>query len=181
MPKRYASMISWHWAAPARDDILLPMNSPTPPDLARGDCFALTGDHYRVVATTAETAGFFFAVEVIVSPGGGPPPHVHTHEDEAFYVLEGELEFWIAGKRELVRAGEAAFGPRNVPHRFRNSTARPVRMLVHVFPGKSGRFFSEVACPLPSGGAPIPPPTENEIKHLIATATKHGITILPPA
>jgi quercetin dioxygenase-like cupin family protein len=162
--------------------MLRPVNSTTlTPELARGECFALTGDHYKVVATAADTGGTMFAIEVTVSPGGGPPPHVHAHEDETFYVLEGELEVWVAGTLRRLRAGELAFGPRNIPHRFRNPTNRPVRILVQVFPGYAGRFFAEVARPLPAAGAPIPPPTEDEIRHLLATAAQHGITILPPS
>jgi len=154
--------------------------APLAPDLVRGDCFALTGDHYQVIATPAETAGTFFAIEATVTPGGGPPPHVHANEDESFYVIEGELELWVAGKLQKLRAGECAFGPRNVPHRFQNNTASPVRVLIQVFPGRSGRFFAEVARPLPADGKPIPPPSDDEITHLLATAPLHGITILPP-
>lgn len=158
------------------------MNSTTlSPDLARGECFALTGDHYKVAATANDTNGVFFAIEVTVSPGGGPPPHVHANEDESFIVLDGELELWVAGKLHRLRTGDCAWGPRNVPHRFHNATSRPVRILVQVFPGSSGRFFAEVARPLPAQGGAIPPPTEDEIRHLLATAPKHGITILPPS
>src|ERR1700754_3843878 len=38
------------------------------------------------------TAGAFALVEASVPPGGGPPPHLHTREDEAFYLLDGELQ-----------------------------------------------------------------------------------------
>ena len=51
------------------------------------------GDEYRFLATGKETDGGYFLVEAIVPPGGGPPLHTQTREEEAFYVLEGELTF----------------------------------------------------------------------------------------
>jgi quercetin dioxygenase-like cupin family protein len=53
------------------------------------------GDVYSFLVTGAETGGAYFAMEAIVPPGGGPPPHIHTHEDETFYVVEGRCEFLL--------------------------------------------------------------------------------------
>ncbi len=51
------------------------------------------GDLYTFLVTGAESAGASFAMEALVPPGGGPPPHTHRFEDETFYVLEGECDF----------------------------------------------------------------------------------------
>jgi quercetin dioxygenase-like cupin family protein len=45
-------------------------------------------DAYTFLVTGEESGGAYFAMEAIVPPGGGPPPHIHTLEDETFYVLE---------------------------------------------------------------------------------------------
>ena len=48
------------------------------------------GDEYRYLATGHVTDGEYFLVEAIVPPGGGPPSHIQTREEEAFYILAGE-------------------------------------------------------------------------------------------
>ena len=45
------------------------------------------GDEYRYLTTGTDTSGSYFMMEALVPPGGGPPPHVQTREDEGFYVL----------------------------------------------------------------------------------------------
>ena len=60
----------------------------------------------------------------------GPPPHIHRSYDEAWYIIEGQLEFSIADVTETVSAGGFAFVPRGVPHSFRNASTEPARMLV---------------------------------------------------
>jgi mannose-6-phosphate isomerase-like protein (cupin superfamily) len=60
----------------------------------------------------------------------GPPPHIHRSYDEAWYIIDGQLEFAIADVTETVSAGGFAFVPRGVPHSFRNASTEPARMLV---------------------------------------------------
>ena len=55
-----------------------------------GRTIAVVGDVYRFLATSEDTNGQYALWEAIVTPGGGPPPHVHSREEEGFYVLEGE-------------------------------------------------------------------------------------------
>ena len=72
------------------------------------------GDKYRFLVTGEETGGAYFAMEALVPPGGGPPPHVHRNEDETFYVLEGRVEFRLGDERVTGR-----------PRRLRQRPARP--------------------------------------------------------
>ena len=65
-----------------------------------------------------DTAGKYGLLEIVVPEGVGSPWHVHPEEDEWFYVLEGELTFWVADTRMSLEAGSFAFGPKNVPHTF---------------------------------------------------------------
>ena len=51
------------------------------------------GDRYTIKCDGNDTSGAFVLVEAVVPPGNGPPPHIHSREDEAFYILEGELQF----------------------------------------------------------------------------------------
>ncbi len=74
----------------------------------------------------------------------GAPPHVHTNEDEQFYVLEGSVDFLDRG--EVVRASEGSLVilPRGHLHGFWNGSDAPARLLLVISPGDFGDFFDEV-------------------------------------
>jgi quercetin dioxygenase-like cupin family protein len=63
---------------------------PTVREPGEGKVIAVVGDVYRFLATGEETDGRYAMFEAVVSPGGGPPPHIHSREEESFYVLDGE-------------------------------------------------------------------------------------------
>ena len=71
--------------------------------VATGQAYWGPGDHYTFLVTGEESAGAYFAMEALVPPGGGPPPHIHTREDESLDLLEGELEFLLGD--ETIVAG----------------------------------------------------------------------------
>ena len=70
------------------------------------------------LAEKKDTNGAFFLVEAMLAPGTEPPPHVHTREDELFYVLEGEFDVYVGKEAFKVEAGECVFLPRFKPHAF---------------------------------------------------------------
>ena len=74
----------------------------TPP---QGHTVAVVGDVYRFLATGKDTNGKYALWEALVPPGGGPPPHVHSREEEGFYVLDGEITFTVNGERVVATAG----------------------------------------------------------------------------
>ncbi len=74
----------------------------TPP---QGRTVAVVGDVYRFLATGEDTNGQYALFEALVGPGGGPPPHVHSREEEGFYILEGAITFTINGERVVATAG----------------------------------------------------------------------------
>ena len=103
------------------------------------------GDEYSYLATGAETDGAYFMMDAIVPPGGGPPPHIQTREEEGFYVLEGQVTFWIDGKREQVDTGTFLHVPRGVAHHFKNESELSARMLIWFVPAGIEEMFSEMA------------------------------------
>lgn len=70
------------------------------------------------LAEKKDTNGAFCLVEGILVPGNEPPPHVHTREDELFYVLEGEFDVYVGEEAFKVETGECIFLPRFKPHAF---------------------------------------------------------------
>jgi mannose-6-phosphate isomerase-like protein (cupin superfamily) len=70
------------------------------------------------LAEKKDTNGAFFLVEAMLAPGTEPPPHVHTREDELFYVIEGEFDVYVGNEAFKVKTGECVFLPRFRPHAF---------------------------------------------------------------
>jgi quercetin dioxygenase-like cupin family protein len=145
-----------------------------------GRTVAVVGDVYRFLATGEDTNGMYALFEAFVSPGGGPPPHVHSREEEGFYVIEGEITFTIGDKRLVACAGMFANMPVGTPHSFKNESGRPAKMLISVAPAGLERMLFEVGVPLPDGSTAALPPTKEEIEKLLAAAPKYGIEFRLP-
>lgn len=146
----------------------------------QGPAFSAVGDVYRFLATGAQTGGAYALCEACVPPGGGPPPHIHRREDEAFFILEGEITFTLDGRKVVAKPGAFVQGPRGIPHAFKNEGAVPARMLILVTPPGFEKFMAEFAQPVPSFNSPPMPVTPADIEKLLAVAPKYGIEILPP-
>lgn len=147
--------------------------------------FSVVHDVYRVLATASSTGAALGLIDAIVPPGGGPPPHTHTREDEFFYILEGEITFYIespSAKMPIIaRAGTFLFAPRNQKHRFRNETDRPARMLFGVLPGGFEGLFVDTGTPLaPGTTAPAPVSEPDLVKLAQRSSQKYGCHIDPP-
>src|SRR5690242_16949526 len=148
----------------------------------QGRTLAVVGDVYRFLATGEDTDGKYALFEAIVPPGGGPPPHVHSREEEGFYVLEGEITFTVGDRRLVATAGTFANMPVGTPHSFRNEGGQTARMLISVAPAGLEKMFFEFGVPLPEGSTTALPPTREEIEKLLAVAPRSGIQIkLPPS
>lgn len=129
----------------------------------------------------AKTNGKYALWEALVPPGGGPPPHVHSREEEGFYILEGEITFTIGDKRLVASAGMFANMPVGTPHSFKNESNRTAKMLISVAPAGLEKMFFEVGAPLAEGATTALPPTKEEIDKLLLLAPNYGIEIrLPP-
>ena len=146
----------------------------------QGRTVSLVGDVYRFLATGEDTNSKYTLIEALVSPGGGPPPHVHSREEEGFYILEGEIAFSIDGKRVVATPGMFANMPVGTPHSFKNETNKLAKMLATVAPAGLEKMFMEIAVPLAEGATTALPPTKEDIEKLLAIAPKYGIEIRLP-
>jgi mannose-6-phosphate isomerase-like protein (cupin superfamily) len=145
-----------------------------------GRTVAVFGDVYRFLAVGDDTDGKYALWEAVVPPGGGPPPHVHSREEEGFYVLEGEITLHVGDRRLVAGAGTFANMPVGTLHSFKNETNRPARMLISVAPAGLEQMFLEVGQPLPEGGGTAPPASREEIEKFLAVAPRYGIEIRLP-
>lgn len=154
--------------------------NPTIRSSKEGRSIAVVGDVYRFLATGVETNGKYALFEAIVPPGGGPPPHIHSREEEGFYILEGEITFQIEDQQVIGTPGMFANMPIGTPHSFRNQSDKPARMLISVSPAGLEEMFFEVGVPVARGDSTALPPAKEEIEKLIAAAPRYGIEILLP-
>jgi quercetin dioxygenase-like cupin family protein len=142
---------------------------------AAGRTLNVLGVTHIYKAMAADTAGAISIWEDIVPPGAGAPPHVHAREDEAFYVLNGEIQVEIEGDApRRVGPGGFFYGPRHRRHGYRNVADQPARMLVLCTPSVGlDQMFAE----LDAAGAAGMPGIET-----VATITaKYGVTLDPAA
>jgi mannose-6-phosphate isomerase-like protein (cupin superfamily) len=91
------------------------------------------GQSHRVgnvefLARTVDTPRFTFGI-IEIAPGRELEAHAHPDEDDAFYIVEGELTFIFGDERVAAAPGTFVLVPPRVEHGFRNDDTRPVRML----------------------------------------------------
>ena len=90
----------------------------------------------------AETQDSYVATVGMFPPGEpGPPPHVHPHTDEMFYVRSGEATFLLGDREVLVMAGSMVYVPRGMRHTVWNSGEDPIHGLILVSPGDAEHVF----------------------------------------
>jgi quercetin dioxygenase-like cupin family protein len=118
----------------------------------------VVGDTYTILLDGNDTAGRYTLIDMLVPPGGGPPPHRHDFE-EMFTILQGEIELTFRGDKSVARAGETVNIPANAPHVFTNSTEQPARLLCMCSPAGQEEFFIAVGEPVASR---TEPPSERD-------------------
>lgn len=131
------------------------------------------------VASSEDTDGRYALTDSTVPPGGEAPPHLHHREDEAFWVLEGDLEIMAGEQKFEAGAGSFVHLPRGIAHAYKNIGATPARFLTLMVPAGLERFFEEVGKPPTDSHSP-PPFEEEDVEKLLTAAPKYGVEILPP-
>ena len=107
-------------------------------------------------ATEEDTHGAYSLQEFTRPPGRlGVRSHVHHGEEEAFYVLEGEMTFTIGDRTVRATAGSFVLVPRGVVHTHRTTGTQPARWLAIVSPPGMGRYFEERAELVRGNPAPV--------------------------
>ncbi|MYR35552.1 cupin domain-containing protein [Nocardiopsis alba] len=116
-----------------------------------GETVWMAGDTYTIKATGAMTGGALSFVEATVPPGAGPRPHIHHREDEAYYVLSGELEVLDGERTFIAGPGDFVFIPRGTVHRFKNVGVHTAKMVFLFTPAGFEEFFLEAGYPARPG------------------------------
>jgi quercetin dioxygenase-like cupin family protein len=147
-----------------------------------GASLSMVGDTYRILISGEQTGGDYALIDMLVPPGGGPPPHSHAAYQEAFYVLEGEIQ--VKTEAQNYTAGKGSYI--NIPkgglvHQFKNQTDTVAHLLCLVTPGGMEKMFEEIGVPVKAGEF-LPPPEMNPemIKKVLEIAEKYGQKLYPP-
>lgn len=140
---------------------------------------SVAGDRVAILLDGEATQNQYTVMEAELPPGSGPPPHVHSREDESFLVLSGEVTFYLGEKAIRLQENGYIFAPRNIPHHFRNTGSTKAILLETASPAGVERFFEIIGRPLPSRTSPPSPLTPQEIALMREKAPEFGIEILP--
>ena len=137
------------------------------------------GDRYRFLITGAETGGAYFAMEAIVPPGGGPPPHIHRYEDETFYIVEGQCSFLLDQEWITAGAGDFVNVPRGAVHCFQNQGTQATRLILTFTPAGIEKFFEETLQRTLDPAADIPDNVDAVAARYAAAAPRYGLQFVP--
>ena len=143
----------------------------------QADGFWWQGGLYRIKARAETTGGALGVVEARLYRGFGPPLHVHRREDEAIYVLDGEVRFRQGDDELLAGPGTWVWGPRDVPHAFKVESEH-ARMLIVVTPAGFERMFEVGGVPLRE--SPEPPVQEYDPQAAAAISGEFGFEVVGP-
>jgi quercetin dioxygenase-like cupin family protein len=137
---------------------------------AGGHTYTMLGITTTAKLTAADTGGAYILAEQTVPSGLGVPPHVHTREDEVFWVLDGEIEFVVGDRVVIGKAGDVVHAPRGVVHGYKGAGDKPARAMLMAIPGDIEAMFNEIA----SWPGDAPP----DMAKLTALCARFGISFV---
>jgi len=138
-------------------------------------------DLHTFKAVSETTSGAFTLSDVTVRPEFVPPPHIHHREDEAFYILEGQFQFWYNDRTFTAGVGSFVYLPKGRVHRHGAAGGAPARALVLHTPAGLERFIAAAGTPATDRSAQPTPPALPELERIVALAQQYGIEVPPPA
>jgi quercetin dioxygenase-like cupin family protein len=130
---------------------------------------------------TPDTNGAFSLFEATLVPGTEPPPHVHSREDELFYVLEGKFDVYVGEEVFNGKTGDCIFLPRFKPHAFIIRSSR-LRLLILFTPAGVEEAFRSMSSPAQN----LEPPAEaltyskSELEQTAQRFSTSGVRMLAP-
>lgn len=140
-----------------------------------GERLSWMGEPTLLKVTGEHTGGLYTVAEIVSTPDGLVPLHVHHREDEAFWVLEGEVTFSIGNDVVDAGPGSFVFGPRDVPHRYTVRTPS-ARMLMIFSPAGFEGFIRETSEPTDQPATVAPEDIDFDL--IMAAAERYGAEVL---
>jgi mannose-6-phosphate isomerase-like protein (cupin superfamily) len=160
-------------------------NLPSPMAFKRAPSLGVSTWHFggllTYLAEGAETAASYCLIEAVLKPGDEPPPHVHSREDELFYVLNGRFDVHVGDQSFEVKEGGCVFMPRGMPHAFIIQSPR-IHLLALFTPAGIEEAFRAVCVPAPVLDLPAEPvePTSESLERSKRRLLELGVHLLAP-
>lgn len=142
-----------------------------------GEAIWFAGALMVLKAAGEQTEGRFALLDQRVPGDYTVPLHLHHTEDEAWYILEGEVTFYCGNDRFTVGTGGWIFLPKGIAHAFRAGPSG-ARLLTFTSPSEFASFVRAAGEPAPT--RTVPPPAPLDVERLSALAARYGIEILGP-
>ena len=112
------------------------------------------GGRFTMKVREADAGGRFALVEVLAFRATEPPLHIHHKEDEAWYILDGHMTFYVGDAVLEADPGSFVFAPSGIAHTF-TVDVEPTRVLVFASPAGFERFALELGEPATSDKPPV--------------------------
>lgn len=120
-----------------------------------GRSFRMGTSKVAVLGATSHDGDGFAVIEYEGAPGvPGPPMHVHLAFEECFYILDGEVDFHLAGEVRRVGRGSLVLVPRGAAHTFATAGTAPARWVGILSPATGLGLLEELGELLPAAGPP---------------------------
>lgn len=136
------------------------------------------GGRFTIKAGEPQTDGQFSLVEALAWLATEPPRHIHHREDEAWFILDGQMTLHVGDEVLVATPGSFAFAPRGIPHAF-TVDIEPTRVLVFAAPAGFERFALELGeeaiDDTPPAGLQVPGPDV-----LGPVGARYGIEVVGP-
>lgn len=146
-----------------------------------GTAYWFLGTLVVIKSTGEDSDGAYTLVEQLARPGFSPPVHVHHAEDEAYYVIEGDVRFQVGARQFDVGRGGYVFLPKGSAHTFRVEGSAPARILVWVMPSGFEQFVQDIGVLAPKRELPPIEPLHPEVlERLAAASSKYQFSIVGP-
>lgn len=138
-------------------------------DTAGGSHLKNVQSHYFL--RSEDTEGAFSLTEILFQPGAsGTPMHIHTREEETYYVIEGELLVCVGEEEIVFGPGGSILLPRNLKHKVAPASDRTTRVPMIITPPGLESMLMKLDQSRPG---------ELDMKALLQLSSDYGIQILP--
>ena len=141
---------------------------------------AIPGALFHFLVSGRQTNDQFSLIYIEVHKGNEPPAHTHQREDESYYILEGQIRFWIGDTIIDAKPGDFVHLPKGIPHKF-ELQSEFVKELMWVTPSGLDKWFWDNSVPA-ADMKPLPimttPPPAEMITHFVKSLSEYGVEMV---
>lgn len=152
---------------------------------------AYMGSILSFLVPSDKTGGRLSVLIAHSRPGSEPPPHVHNHEHEVYYLIEGEVDFFVEGTREAIHAkpGGMVFLPSGKAHAMYFRCPARFVTVIHGVEGHdvTTEAYLKTMAIGPAESLDLPPEADRyatidpaDMARAFKLAADHGVTFLTP-